>query len=70
LKKIPERENNSFKDFSFWLQLVSMDFGFEEITNVESDISGSEMQLKKAMFFNPQPIISKIHSNQNRHRKN
>jgi hypothetical protein len=59
LKKKPEKQYNPFYDFSFWLQLVSMDFNFEEITNTESDISGSEMQLKEAMCSNPQPISSK-----------
>jgi hypothetical protein len=59
LKKKPEKQYNPFDNFSFWLQLVSMDFSFEEITNTESDISGSEMQSKEAMCSNPQPISSK-----------
>jgi hypothetical protein len=44
LKYKLEEENSPFDDIFFWLHLVSMDFtfGFEEITNTESDKLGSE----------------------------
>jgi hypothetical protein len=39
LKQEPEEQCNPFDDFFFWIQLACTDFtfGFEGITNTESD---------------------------------